>query len=157
MVRLAAAGSSAHQPRSGRFNPPVYRWVDHTSEVEIEIEAASEQEVLADALSALAELLDVPRGRRARAQGGERRMVHAEGVDRPALLAAWLEELVFLAESEGFVATGIERLELGPDALDATVSGSLAYPPPLVKAVTYHRLTFEPADGGYVARVVLDV
>jgi SHS2 domain-containing protein len=77
--------------------------------------------------------------------------------DRPALLAAWLEELVFLAESEGFVATSIEQLDLFDDRLRAVVRGSPSDPPPLVKAVTYHRLTFEPAGPGYVASVVLDV
>ena len=32
----------------------MYRWVDHTAEVELEIEAASEREVLEAALRALA-------------------------------------------------------------------------------------------------------
>jgi len=37
------------------------------------------------------------------------------------------------------------------------VAGVLGEPPPLVKAVTYHRLAFEPSGERYVARVVLDV
>jgi SHS2 domain-containing protein len=131
----------------------VYRWVDHTAEVELEIEAGSEQEVLAEALCALAELLGVS-GDEA---GGERRAVTVTASDRPALLAAWLEELVFLAESEGFVATEVERLELSGEGARATVRGRLADPPPLVKAVTYHRLQFEATRQGYRAVVVLDV
>jgi SHS2 domain-containing protein len=128
-----------------------YRWVDHTAEVELEIEATSEREVLADALRALAELLGFA--------GAEdlRRSVAVSASDRPALLAAWMEELAFLAESEGFVATELLELELSPDRLQATVAGVLDEPPPLVKAVTYHRLAFEPLGDGYVARVVLDV
>ena len=135
----------------------MYRWVDHTAEVELAIEADSEGEVFAEALAALAELL----GGRSDDDGApgadERRTVTASAADRPALLAAWLEELVFLAESQGFEPARVETLELGPDGLRAVVAGRLGDPPPLVKAVTYHRLSFEPRGRGYRASVVLDV
>lgn len=130
----------------------MYRWVDHTAEVELEIEALTESEVLAEALSALAELLGYSGGSEA-----ERREVSASASDRPALLAAWLEELALLAESEGFVATRLGELWLEGDSLSAIVYGELGDPPALVKAVTYHRLEFAPRERGYFARVVLDV
>jgi SHS2 domain-containing protein len=130
----------------------VYRWVDHTAEVELEIEAASEREVLEAALRALAELLGIEE-----THGEERRTIAVHADDRPALLAAWIEELAFLAESEGFVATRIEALDLQRAGLRATVVGVLDEPPPLVKAVTYHRLEFAPRGAGYLARVILDV
>jgi SHS2 domain-containing protein len=129
-----------------------YRWVDHTAEVELEIEAPGEREVLEEAARALAELLGIDDG-----PGEQHRSLALDAPDRPALLAAWIEELAFLAESEGFVATGIAELHLNASGLSATVSGVLGEPPPLVKAVTYHRLAFEPRGDGYVARVVLDV
>jgi SHS2 domain-containing protein len=129
-----------------------YRWVDHTAEVELEIEAASEREVLAEAMRALAELLGIEE-----AHGDERRTITLQADDRPALLATWVDELAFLAESEGFVATDVLELDLQTAGLNATVAGLLDEPPPLVKAVTYHRLTFEPSGEGYVARVILDV
>jgi protein archease len=128
-----------------------YRWVDHTAEVELEIEAAGEREVLEEALRALAELLGIE------GSGDLQRSVGVTAPDRPALLAAWIEELAFLAESEGFVATDLLDLDLARDRLKATVTGVLDEPPPLVKAVTYHRLAFERSGPGYVARVILDV
>jgi SHS2 domain-containing protein len=128
-----------------------YRWVDHTAEIELEIQAESEREVLEDALRALAELLGIE------GSGEELRSVLAQAPDRPALLAAWIEELAFLAESEGFVATRVVDVELGESRVRATVAGVLDEPPPLIKAVTYHRLAFAPSGAGYVARVVLDV
>jgi protein archease len=133
-----------------------YRWVDHTAEIELEIEAAGEREVLEEALRALAELLGTDDFEPAAVQPARRRLT-AHAADRPALLAAWIEELAFLAESEGFVATELLDLELAPDGLDASVAGVLGEPPPLVKAVTYHRLAFEPRGEGYLARVILDV
>jgi SHS2 domain-containing protein len=146
----------------------VYRWVDHAAEVELEIEAPGEGGVLEDALLALAELLGIepagseetrPVGHKETRPVGheETRSLAVQAGDRPALLAAWIEELAFLAESEGFVATRVLELELGSREVRATVAGVLGEPPPLVKAVTYHRLAFEPGGPGYVARVVLDV
>jgi SHS2 domain-containing protein len=129
----------------------VYRWVDHTAEVELAIEAGAEREVFADALTALGELLGIDDG------DGQQRRVCVQAPDRPALLAAWLEELVFLAETEGFVATRLVQLALIGDRLDATVAGFIGSPLPLVKAVTYHRLRFDRDGSGYVAGVVLDV
>ena len=131
-----------------------YRWVDHTAEVELEIEGPTGPAVFEAALRALAELLGVD------AEGAQptiQRELAAEAPDRATLLAAWIEELAFLAESEGFVGTRLVDLDLGRDSLRATVDGVLGEPPPLVKAVTYHRLKFEPYGDGYVARVVLDV
>lgn len=131
----------------------MYRWVEHTAEVELEIEAASERDVFALAVAALAELL----GFGAAHDGAERRVVTATAGDRAALLASWLEELVFLAESEGFVATTLDDLSIEGDHVRAMVVGLIDDPPPLVKAVTLHRLLFEPRADGYLARVVLDV
>ena len=131
----------------------MYRWVEHTAEVELELRAGGERELLTDALRALAELL----GDGGDQERGERREVNVAAPDRAALLAAWLEELTFLAESEGFVATGAESMELGRDSLHAVVTGYIGNPPPLVKGITYHRLQFEPSESGYVGRVVLDV
>jgi SHS2 domain-containing protein len=128
-----------------------YRWVDHTAEVELEIESDSERGVLEEALCALAELLGIDRA------ADELRSVAVHAADRPALLAAWIEELAFLAESEGFVATRVHEMNLTANDVLATVAGVIDEPPPLVKAVTYHRLSFESSDGRYLARVVLDV
>lgn len=133
----------------------MYRWVDHTAELELELDAASEGELLSDALVALAELLEGSAGPRPAPE--ERRTVRAAASDRPALLAAWLEELLFEAESAGFIPISLEELSLEDDMLRATVAGRIGEPRPLVKAVTYHRLQFEPSDRGYRGRVVFDV
>ena len=136
----------------------MYRWRDHTAEVELELKAPSEQGVLSDALAALSELLAGEDGRAEHTHGQwERRTVHVTARDRPALLAAWLEELLFLSESTGFVATRLEQLALHDDSLTATVAGRVGEPRPLVKAVTYHRLEFAATARGYRARVVFDV
>ena len=129
-----------------------YRWVDHTAEVELVIEAAAEEGVFADAMQAYAELV-------ARDPGGEpaRREVSVSARDRATLLAAWLDELVFLAETDAFVPERLASFALDDMTLHATVDGRIDAPAPLVKAVTYHRLEYAREPGGFRARVVLDV
>jgi SHS2 domain-containing protein len=129
-----------------------YSWLDHTGEVELSIEAESEREIFALGLEALGELLaDEP--------GGEpiRRRVSLASADRATLLADWLGELVYLAETEGFLPERLEELALDGTSLRATFAGRAARPRNLVKAVTYHGLELSPAEGGWRARIVLDV
>lgn len=130
-----------------------YRWVDHTAELELLLDGATQAQVFADALAALAELLgEGPHGR-----DDVVFELTAAAPDRATLLAGWLDELVFRAETEQLVPDAVEQLELGDGALRARVRAHRGEPRHVVKGVTYHRLTFERIDGGYRARVVLDV
>ena len=135
----------------------MYRWVDHTAELELELEAATAHGVFEEALAALGELLAERAGKEETGDELARYGVSASAPDRGALLAEWLSELAYLAESEGFIPTRAERLELTDDALEATVVGRRASPPHLVKAVTYHRLAIWEEDETWRARVIFDV
>ena len=129
----------------------MHRWIDHTAELEVELEAPTAEAVFGEAVAALAELL----GRDGTDAGT--RVVEVEAGDRAALLAAFVEELVFLAESERLTATGVRDIALGDGRVRAEVEVRQGDPPHLVKAVTYHRLTFEEHGDGYRATAVLDV
>jgi SHS2 domain-containing protein len=128
----------------------MYCFVDHTAELEVELEAESAEGVLQEALRAFAELVGPATGEEV-----ERR-VQVESHDLPALLAAWLEELVYLAETEGLVPETAD-LAISGFALGGLVRGRRGEPRPLVKAVTLHRLRFRPENGIWRGRVVLDV
>jgi SHS2 domain-containing protein len=130
----------------------VHRWVEHTGELELELEAPEERDIFAAALGAFNELVDD--GSRG---PPESREVMLRSPERATLLADWLNELVFLAETDGFVPERATVLELAPDGLHATVEGYRSRPPHLVKAVTYHGLEFAAEEGHVRARVVLDV
>ena len=129
-----------------------YRWVEHTGELEVELEAASERGLFESGFDAMRELLagDVE---------PERMEVSVElaGTDRTALLADWLGELAFLGESRGLVPERLANFELRESGLRATVEGWQGDPPHLVKGATYHRLAFERGGGRWRASVVLDV
>jgi len=128
-----------------------YRWIEHTSELELELEASTERGVFEAAFEAMRELLsdgealerlEIP--------------VRLDGRDRAALLAAWLGELAFLAETRGLAPDRLS-LDLDEGGLRALVQGWEGTPPHLVKGATYNRLRFERAGAGWRARVVLDV
>jgi SHS2 domain-containing protein len=129
----------------------VYRWIDHTAELELRIEAATQPDLFADALAAFAELVGDGEGDRAHHD------VSLEADTAEDLLAAWLDELVYLADVEGFVPDAA-KLDLEGGRLRAGVHGRRGAARPLVKAVTRHGLTVEPDPrAGWRARVVLDV
>jgi SHS2 domain-containing protein len=128
--------------------------VEHTGELEVEIEAPTERGVFEDGFEAMRELLA---GTGRAGSPRRRRDISIKAPDRAALLAEWLAELAFIAESEGLVPERLAALELGEDGLRALVEGSEGTPPHLVKAATYHRLSLERAEDGWHATVVLDV
>jgi SHS2 domain-containing protein len=132
-----------------------YRWIEHTAELELEIEDPNAEGVFGDGLLALAELLSDEQPDRHGAVVSVQLSV--AGRDRAMLLAAWLDELAFRAETDGLVPIAIEQIELGEHALTATIRCTLGNPRHLIKGVTHDRLAFEPADGGFRATVVLDV
>ena len=128
----------------------MHRFVDHTSELELELEAESAEGVLGEALRAFAELAGTGTGEIVE------RDLELAASDLPALLATWLDELLYLADSEGLL----------PESTELTVSGTRLVgrvrlrrgePRPLVKAVTLHRLRLRPENGVWRGRVVLDV
>jgi SHS2 domain-containing protein len=130
----------------------VFRWVDHTAELELEIEAPSEEAVFSEALAALADLVGDGGG------PSVTREVEVAADDGALLLVEWLSELVYLSELEELVPERIAALELTEGRLRATVQGHRGRPRHLVKAVTLHRLELTgDDDAGWRARVVLDV
>jgi SHS2 domain-containing protein len=129
-----------------------FRWVEHTGELELELEAPNERGIFEAGVHAMRELLsdDQVRGRM-------EFPVVLSGSDRALLIADWLGELAYLAETRGLVPEDLGSFALNEEGVEATVVGSVGDPPHLVKGATYHRLRFGPADGGWRARVVLDV
>jgi len=131
----------------------MYRWLDHTSERELWIEDEDPEAILGEAAIALGELL--------REHPGGEPVTHPVSLsasDLPTLLVEWLEELVYLAENDGFVPERVLKMDLSGSAVEAVVAGKRTMPQTLVKGVTYHRLEFEQGEGGaWHARVILDV
>lgn len=129
----------------------MHEWQSHTGEAQLHIVADTEEEVYGEAVDALGRLVELDRG-------GEpaQRQLWVQAPDRASLLVELLGELVFLADTEGFVGDRAE-IQLEGDRLEARIDGRLTQVDPLVKAATYHDLKFERNGEVWDARVVLDV
>jgi SHS2 domain-containing protein len=127
----------------------------HISEVELHVRAGSLGDLLAEAGKALAEVQlmaadCVP--------GGPARSIRVSSRDRDALLVDWLNELIFLADIDRWVAVDFS-IDLAHDTeVRARASGvTLEWSPSRVKAATFHQLRVTDIPGGLEARVILDV
>jgi SHS2 domain-containing protein len=128
-----------------------YEWRDHTAEVELVVRAPSPEEVFREAADALGRYVELDRGGEPAA-----RVVELSGRDHPTLLVALLEELIYLADTDGFVADDA-AVTLSETDLRVELTGRTTSVQPIVKAATYHDLQFQTTDGCWEARVILDV
>ena len=105
------------------MSPRGYRWVEHTAELELHIDASTEAAVFEEALRAFGELVD-------EGPAGDPLLcaVDIAASDRDVLLVRCPEELVFRAETQGLVPEAVEDLELTADGLVATLRGARPAP-----------------------------
>jgi SHS2 domain-containing protein len=92
----------------------------------------------------------------------DERHIAASGADAPSLVVAFLSELLLLQQEEGFIGRDVHVSAVGTPATSALarVAGERFdarrhTARAEVKAVTMHRLEFDPARGR--ARVILDI
>jgi SHS2 domain-containing protein len=130
----------------------MHEWRSHTAEIELAVDADTAEQVFVEAAEALAELISLGHNGES-----ESHPIAIEAADLGALLVEWLEELIFLADTESFVPERVDDLRLDDGSLSATLVGRRGPIEPLVKAATYHGLRFARSDGVWHAQVVLDV
>jgi protein archease len=132
-----------------------HRWVDHTSEVQLEVEAESLPGLAAEAGRALGWLM--LRGAPSEV-AGPARTLEVSSVDRDALLVDWLNEILFVAETESWVPIEFVVEEATPTRLRVAARGvPVEEVPSSVKAATLHGLKVEEHDGSFRAEVIFDV
>jgi SHS2 domain-containing protein len=135
-----------------------YELVEHSADIGVRAWGLTAEEVFEQAALALFSLVCDP------LDVGELESVdvelEAESMD--LLLAAWLNELLYVFEARKLVLSQFDLLELGDHVLRARVSGE-----PLdtsrhivcggVKAATATELSLEQRDGGWEGFVLLDL
>jgi SHS2 domain-containing protein len=128
---------------------------EHTGEARLRLRAPSLPALFEEAAAALAELMCADHV----SPSGEPLPVEVRATDRAALLAAWIDELVFLSETRKRVWTEARVERLTDTELRAVLRGF--EPTALrtqVKAATLHDLRVVETQGGqFEATLVLDV
>lgn len=132
-----------------------HRQLEHTADLALEIWAASEEAVLEEGLRALVGILTGG----ARVAPSHSLEVAIDALDPEDRLVRWLNELLYLATVQGFLACEAE-IDLHPGGIRARLRGEAGGKTRLateVKSVTYHGLRLSRQNGRLSARVVLDV
>jgi SHS2 domain-containing protein len=137
---------------------PRYEPLEHTAEAGVIARGATLSEAFANAAEGMYALVLELEGVEER----ETREVALEAESLESLLVDWLQELVFLTESEGLVFRRFEA-----ELSDMKLRGR-AWGEPfdeerhvtnnvMVKAVTRHMLEIAEEDGGYRVQVLFDI
>ncbi len=135
-----------------------FELVDHTADVAVRAWGATAEDVFAQAAGAMFSLICDP----LTVDVTESVDVRVEAEQRDLLLAAWLNELIYLFEARRVLFTEFEILELDDTHLMARVSGEALDPARHVlcggvKAATLHQLSLQQDAAGWHAFVILDV
>jgi SHS2 domain-containing protein len=129
--------------------------LEHTAEAMLRLRATTLADMLAEAGRALARL---ELGEPLPPASGEPRPITVRSPDRAALLVDWLNELIYLAETERWVPVEFEMVSATDTAARAWARGVVTEEAPArVKAATFHGLTVVAGRDGLEAEVVLDV
>lgn len=132
-----------------------HRQIDHTADLALEIWAPSQEELLGEAARAVT-LIMIGGGE---VTGAERRHLAFEALDAEDRLVHWVNEIIYLAVTEGFLFAAA-TISLGDAGLEAELAGEADAAGRLsseLKAATYHDLLLQETPGGWRARLVIDV
>lgn len=139
-------------------------FLEHTADARVECRAGTFTGLLETAAAALYALAL----RNVRCERAVTRVIEAAGGDREEVLVSWLQELLFLLDTQCFVAVACEWQDapaVHPAALPALrfpvrVTGYVCAPDERaeeVKAVTYHGMEVQDTQCGCMARIVFDL
>ncbi len=129
--------------------------LEHTAEAKVRLRAPSFGELAAEAGRALAR---IQLGHAPTPPTGAWRTIEVHATDREALLVDWLNELIFLAETERWVPAEFQVVGDTGAMLRVLARGvSVEEAPARAKAATFSGLAIRPIRDGLEADVVFDV
>ena len=128
--------------------------VEHTADWAFRAHGRDLAQLFANAAHGMFEL----QGGAAEGKTSVAREIAVSGVDRETLLVNWLNELLYLQETQHESYSRFEILEISDTHLRACVHGWQHWPQGrTIKAVTFHYLEVKPSATGWEATIVVDV
>jgi SHS2 domain-containing protein len=135
-----------------------YRYIDHTSDLGMEILGKDLPELFANACFAIFDnILDL-----SLVEEKETKTIALRGSNLQDLFMDWLRELIFIFSTEYFVVKQISKINLEDNTLTAELRGekfdtSRHRIKIEIKTPTYHMYKIEETEKGYKATVIFDV
>ncbi|MFP3866749.1 MAG: archease [Desulfobacteraceae bacterium] len=146
------------ESNSSKKSQSGYRLLSHTADLGLRLYGDTLADLFANAARGLYGVMTDRRGIRPLI----RQEVEVEAADSGALLVEWLNQLLYLFETTGFLGREIEIKEVTANRLRASLKGE-----PLdlerhrlntgIKAATYHNLEIKETAGGWQATIILDI
>lgn len=138
--------------------PTGHEFLDHTADVAVRVWAPELRALFEQAAAAFVELMVDP----ATVRPAQGRAVEVAGETHEELLVAWLSEVLFAFDADGFAPARAAVERLGEGRLRGRLWGERLDPArhevrTLVKAVTYHNLAIERSARGFEVTIVFDV
>jgi SHS2 domain-containing protein len=131
---------------------------EHTADIGLVARGATLEELFSNAAMGLVDLIVDPAGLQ------EERSLHLSvtAQDRDALLVRWLNELLYVLDTTGFVpkrtrVTLEDETGMAADLWGEQVNRDRHVLRRMVKAATYHGLRITQTHGAWEARIILDL
>lgn len=130
-----------------------YEEIEHTADWAIIVRGETLDDLFENAARGMFSLLDA----RYEEQQVQKKELQLSAIDQETLLVTWLEELLYMLESEQFASSGFEV-----DVKDTTLEADVMLHPLRsmkkdIKAVTYNELEIVRDDQGFHTTIVFDV
>lgn len=136
------------------FHSAGFEEIEHTADWAYRVWAQSLTELFIQAAIALYKLAEI----QLTPESAITRKIQLQGVDHVSLLVAWLNELLYLYESENLGFNQFKILHLNANYLEVEITGTHVQNwQKYIKAVTYHNLSIQQTEKGLEATLVLDV
>ncbi|MBI5391145.1 archease [Candidatus Woesearchaeota archaeon] len=137
-----------------------YEFLDHTSEAKFRAYGKTLEEAFANAaLATFALMTDI-----SKVKAKKEKKIVLQGKGKEMLLFDFLEHLIFLMDTEGFLLSSVKTITITKKKVEyelrATVLGDLAdgyETHSIVKAVTYNDMLIEEKNEGVMIQVVHDL
>ena len=135
-----------------------YEFIEHTADLGFKAYGASLEKLFAHAAEAFFEALVTIESVKERMERSIQ--VEADALDN--LMVSWLNELLYLYDTERLVFKSFQIERIKDYQLKANAQGEILNPARHeiktgIKAVTYHQLYVKERGGGWEARVILDI
>jgi len=138
-----------------------YKFLEHTADVKFQAFGKTIEEAFSNAAYALAETMT----KGTKINEKIKWKIDASGKDYGSLLYNFLEEFLFLLDTEGFLLSRIEKISISEEELEAEVIGDKASNYKItndVKAITYNQMFVKQETEGenkglWICQVVVDV
>lgn len=134
-----------------------YELFDISGDVGLKIWGGNSEELFENAASGMSELITDT----SKIKGTDKKEITLNSDSYESLLVFWLNELIFLFDAHGFIGTSFS-VSLEDNKLKAQISGGIFDPESnesrlLLKAATYHKLSFKKTNSKWEAIVIFDI